>query len=288
MDAVPESENNQPQRLTSNGSNNDGPAFSPDGTKIAFSGFQDHSNEIYVMDAVDSDGDGNGDNLTRLTNNSDFDAFPTWSPDGQQIAFGGQRPSIWVILVMDAVDGDDDGNGDNQTQLTNSAAGFVTPSWSPDGQKIAFHDDRDGNSEIYSMNAAPEGPANEPQRLTFNSAFDADPAWGVCTGVNAVSPSENATKMLRNTNVTATFCSEIDPSTLDSSTFTLTKAGTITPVSATVTYDPIAHKVTLNPFGSSTQKLSKKKVYTAKISGVKDLADNPLPDIVWSFKTGRK
>ena len=43
------------------------------------------------------------------------------------------------------------------TRLTNNAAFDIEPSWSPDGTKIAFASDRDGNSEIYVMNADGSG-----------------------------------------------------------------------------------------------------------------------------------
>jgi len=58
--------------------------------------------------------------------------------------------------------------------LTNNAAGNDSlPVWSPNGQKLAFETDRDGNREIYVMNADGSAPTN----LTNNPAFDADPAW---------------------------------------------------------------------------------------------------------------
>lgn len=117
----------------------------------------------------------------------------------------------------------------------------------------------------------------------------------------SMTPPEGKTGVRRNTDVKATFSEPMDLQTLvtdpdpsnpnegTSTTFTLVKASDpTTPVPAMVSYDPTTNTVTLNPFGSSTQKLSRKKVYTAKISGAKDLAGNPLPDVVWSFKTGRR
>lgn len=111
---------------------------------------------------------------------------------------------------------------------------------------------------------------------------------GTAPTTSGLSPRDGATGVLRSTNVSATFSEPMNPDTLTDATFTLVKAGTTTPVSATVSYDAVSQTVTLNPFGSSTQKLSKKKIYTAKISGAKDLAGNPLPDAIWSFKTGRR
>ena len=58
-------------------------------------------------------------------------------------------------------------------RLTNNSALDQTPVWSPDGQKIAFASERDGNQEIYVMDA---NGANT-RRLTFNSTDDYSPAW---------------------------------------------------------------------------------------------------------------
>ena len=67
-------------RLTDNPAEDFLAAWSPDGTRIAFTSRRDENAEIYVMDA-------DGSNLTRLTNNSDDDIRPAWSPDGELIAF---------------------------------------------------------------------------------------------------------------------------------------------------------------------------------------------------------
>lgn len=61
----------------------------------------------------------------------------------------------------------------NRTNLTNHPAGDISPVWSPDGTKIAFSSNRDGNWEIYVMNADGTGQ----RRLTDNQAVDSEPAW---------------------------------------------------------------------------------------------------------------
>jgi len=145
--------------LTNNPTNDQMPAWSPDGMKIAFWSNRDGNNDIYVMNT-----DGSG--VTRLTTNGATDEFPAWSPDSTKIAFVSYRDANYEIYVMNA-----DGTG--QTRLTNNPAVDMSPTWSADGTKIAFGSDRDANYEIYVMNADGTGQT----RLTNNPASDNFPTW---------------------------------------------------------------------------------------------------------------
>ena len=117
--------------------------------------------QIYTMSI-------NGWNVRRLTNSScPDDRHPSWSSDGEHIAFSSRKDRNDEICVMDA---DDGGNLQN---LTNNPADDEYPSWSPDGERIAFVSDRDGNDEIYVMD--PDG--RNPQNLTNNPADDEYPSW---------------------------------------------------------------------------------------------------------------
>ena len=66
-----------------------------------------------------------------------------------------------------------DTDGGGQTRLTENAGEDHSPAWSPDGQRLAFVSTRDGNAEIYVMNADGSGQT----RLTNNTAGDLLPAW---------------------------------------------------------------------------------------------------------------
>ncbi len=159
------------------------PAWSPDHEKIAFSRTHyEHSGSsaspeavsgIYVMNA-----DGSGERKLASSNA----AYPTWSPDGKEIAFSRERDdgSGSSLYVMDA-----DGSGE-PTMLTSETPGArdTNPAWSPDGTKIAFESNRlDGRrlnnyNVIYVMKACcPESSANRPQRLTDTHGWNRDPAW---------------------------------------------------------------------------------------------------------------
>lgn len=157
------------QTNISNNTQIDGnPAWSSDGTKIAFdrllSPLEDPPSgysEIFVMNA-------DGTNQTRLTYSPEYVIEPTWSPDGTKLAFttfvGGSSADISVINA--------DGTG--QTNLQNSPNSFDKgPAWSPDGARIAYDSQRGTSGEIYVMNADGTGDTN----LTNSTSSDFDPAW---------------------------------------------------------------------------------------------------------------
>jgi Tol biopolymer transport system component len=140
---------------------NDAPTWSPDGTRIAFTGFRaGKAGEIYVMRP-------NGTGQTNLTKAAGYDDLASWSPDSARIAFTTNRDGNNEIYVMNA-------NGTQQRRLTNSDSAEYGPSWSPDGTMIAFWSNRNGNNEIYVMSADGSGQT----RLTEHPASDHSPDWG--------------------------------------------------------------------------------------------------------------
>jgi TolB protein len=128
--------------ITHNPANNDAPAWSPDGLRIAFLSNRDGNNEIYTMKA-------DGSSVTRLTNDPAQDDYPSWSPDGSKIVFRSNRPPGCGIYVMNA-----DGSGVTRvTSLDPSCTGRAdsgSPVWSPDGTEIAFYDMNPAYASFYS------------------------------------------------------------------------------------------------------------------------------------------
>ena len=160
-----------------------------DHTTIAFTSDRDSDwmaaernlmSEIYLMDS-------NGDQIRRLTEAPGYDEGPAWSPDGQKITFVSHRDQVLQILndkffrreiYVTNVDGTNPINLANPPvdpiNLTNHPAEDSNPAWSPDGTRIAFQSNRDGNFDIYVMAADGANPIN----LTNHPAEDSDPAWG--------------------------------------------------------------------------------------------------------------
>lgn len=131
-----------------------GPAWSRDGSQIAFTtfnpGFQSSIATIF------SDGSGRG-SIAIFPGA----ANPDWSADGWSLVFE-LGNSIWAYNRIF-------GNSARLTNLT----GDTRPRYSPDGSRIVFQSGRDGQSEIYVMNADGTGQT----RLTNNPASDTAPAW---------------------------------------------------------------------------------------------------------------
>ena len=156
------------------------PAWSPDGTKIAFTSNRDGNPEIYIMNS-------DGSNLRRMTNNPSIDVTPTWSPSGNQIAWVSDRTGSPKIYVMNA-----DGTGQRliisdycdrptwssepfneiayaartgpgydikvysfvtgeSVKVTDGIGSNESPAFSPNGRHIAFTSTRSGKSEIFTV-----------------------------------------------------------------------------------------------------------------------------------------
>ena len=112
-------------RLTTDPAMDFDPAWSPDGTQIAFRSHRDGNEEVYLMNADGSD-------QQNLSNAPGGDYSPAWSPDGQWIAFMSDRAgnaNVWVIRP----------NGSDARQVTELPGISEYPTWSPDSSRIAFH-----------------------------------------------------------------------------------------------------------------------------------------------------
>ena len=155
---VMNADGSDPRNLTESTTSDTSPAWSPDGSHIAFQSDRDGNQEIYVMAA-------DGSNPRNITNHESYDASPAWSPDGRYIAFDSDRDGDREIYVMEV-------DGSNLRRLTNREGMDGLPTWAPDGRYIAFQSDRDGESqEVYLM----EVESGNVQRLTEHRAFMA--AW---------------------------------------------------------------------------------------------------------------
>lgn len=166
---VMNADGSNPTPLTDNPAADSDPAWSPDGQSIAFTSDRSGNEDVWVMPA-------GGGAATKMTNNPGSDRDPEWSPDGTMIAFTSDRgDGDDIYLTAFPIPASAPSGVGGVTRLTNDPADDRHPAWSPDGTMIAFSSDRDGNSELYVMNADGSGKnriTNRPE------AFDFQPDWG--------------------------------------------------------------------------------------------------------------
>jgi Tol biopolymer transport system component len=176
-------------------------SYAPDGRRITFGSDASGGREIYTMNS-------DGTDIQRLTFNKIVDSNPAWSPSGRIILFKRSGPQ-WITMQPDgsaeqqmfgipivgnfpswslngkmiavtAAIGSSSYNqiyiaeadGANSRRITTDTNDFHA-TWSPEGDRIVFASNRDGNDEIYIMDTA----GNIIQRLTDNPASDIMPSW---------------------------------------------------------------------------------------------------------------
>jgi TolB protein len=147
------------------GGSNFSPAWSGDGSKIAFSSARTGDPEIWVADA-------NGGNLRRVTTFRGPDIAPTWNPrTNAQIAWVSGRTGLPQIYIMDQ-------DGSNVQRMTDGGYA-VSPSWSPNGQLLAFSWNRKygpgdpGGVDIHVIDIA----SKRYLQITHESGSNDYPSW---------------------------------------------------------------------------------------------------------------
>ena len=138
------------------------PAWSPNGTRLAYTENRGQRYEIFIVGL-------DGEKGQCLTPGKGKHARPQWSPDSEHILFDSDRGGNWDIYLMKA-------DGTNVVQLTNDPAEDVYASWSPDGEHILFTSDRKGASRLYVMQ--PDGKdvhrISQPQARAWNGSWSPD------------------------------------------------------------------------------------------------------------------
>lgn len=171
-------------------------------TKIAFISDESGSKEVYVADY-------DGQNKRRITFDRTISASPDWSEDGGSLiylSYINNRTEIFLhnikrnrrkslssypglnafaniskkgeIALTLSKDGDPEiyvmnKDGSNLKRLTYRKGVDASPSWSPDGKRIAFVSDRGGSPQIYILERA----TRKVRRVTYQSSYNTSPAW---------------------------------------------------------------------------------------------------------------
>ncbi len=131
------------------------PAWSRDGTRVAYVSFENVTPRIYIQNVSTG-------SRRIITSFPGINGAPAWSPDDNRLALVLSKAGSPKIFILNLA------NGQLQ-QITHGNSIDTEPSWSPDGSSLIFTSDRGGGPQIYTMNLA----TGDVQRLTFNGGYNA-------------------------------------------------------------------------------------------------------------------
>jgi TolB protein len=158
------------------------PVFTPDGSNIVYASGGEQPADLVIAPAS-NDGRARKMGAGSLTEQSS----PTFSPDGNRVAFISPSPKTPQIYTMN-VDGSD------IRQLTPTIAGVRSyrtgPDWSPDGTKIAY-EQQNGDFQVWMINIA-----DKKMRKLTSIGENEDPSWAPDSRHVVVSTTRNRVKNL--------------------------------------------------------------------------------------------
>jgi TolB protein len=133
------------------------PAWSPDGSKLAYVSFESGKSVVYVQTLTTGQ-------RVPISNYKGNNSAPAWSPDGSHLAIVLSMDGISQIYTINS-------DGSNLRRVMRSPLIDTEPYFTPDGQSLVFTSDRGGSPQIYRVPVA----GGEAQRLTFSGSYNVSP-----------------------------------------------------------------------------------------------------------------
>ena len=133
------------------------PAWSPDGSRLAYVSFENKKPVVYVHSLS------SGQRIV-VANFKGSNSAPAWSPDGRKLAVVLSKEGGSQIFTVNA-----DGSG--VQRLTTSSGINTEPYFAPDGQSIYFTSDRGGSPQIYRTSVS----GGDAQRISFDGSYNVSP-----------------------------------------------------------------------------------------------------------------
>lgn len=128
------------------------PAWSPDGSKLAYVTFGKHKTSLVVQTLATGA-------VRQIAGFPGHNGAPAFSPDGSKLAFALSKTGSFNLYVMDLASG-------HIQQVTNTRNNNTEPSWFPDNQTLAYTSDQAGRPQIYKIDIN----GGTQQRLTWEGA----------------------------------------------------------------------------------------------------------------------
>ncbi len=182
--------------LTSSAAEDEAPAWSPDGARIAFISDRDGGySELFVMNVADALQGTDGSSVTQLTCSGALALSPAWSPDGTRIVFASQA-GLQIVGI--------DGTPARPIQADECCVYDMEPVWSPNAARIAFESARSGIPEIWLVNVDGTGLVQLTQGGFFTPAWSPDGArLAMSDGANIYVMNSDGAGLTRLTNTQA-------------------------------------------------------------------------------------
>ena len=152
------------KKITNDNTLNLTPAWSPNGRWLIYTSYAGNNPDLIMIDRH------NKSPRRTLLHMSGLNAAPSWSPVDDRLCLVLSKDENSEIYILE--------NNRKLRRLTRHFSIDTSPTWSPDGKKIAFTSDRSGRGapQIYIMDAL-LGDKAGVQRISFSSSYNDNPAW---------------------------------------------------------------------------------------------------------------